>query len=139
MRRRLPLLLSIAFRLALWCMLTSDLSWLNLLIGLVVALLLPRARSRSLPLRALLRATASSLLAIPQAYGEALRLIVAPAVVEREASEPATDRAQPLLVFLDVFRITLTPFTIVLGLEDDGRRYRIHSLMPASRQDGDRL
>ncbi|MGB5241040.1 MAG: Na+/H+ antiporter subunit E [Prochlorococcaceae cyanobacterium] len=139
MRRRLPLLLSVAFRLALWCMLTSDLSWLNLLIGLVVALLLPRARSRSLPLRALLRATASSLLAIPQAYVEALRLIVAPAVVEREASEPATDRAQPLLVFLDVFRITLTPFTIVLGLEDDGRRYRIHSLMPASKQDGDRL
>ncbi len=139
MRRRLPLLLSVAFRLALWCMLTSDLSWLNLLIGLVVALLLPRARSRSLPLRALLRATASSLLAIPQAYVEALRLIVAPAVVEREASEPATDRAQPLLVFLDVFRITLTPFTIVLGLEDDGRRYRIHSLMPTSKQDGDRL
>lgn len=139
MRRRLPLLLSVAFRLALWCMLTSDLSWLNLLIGLVVALLLPRARSRSLPLRALLRATASSLLAIPQAYVEALRLIVAPAVVEREASEPATDRAQPLLVFLDVFRITLTPFTIVLGLEDGGRRYRIHSLMPASKQDGDRL
>ncbi len=141
MRRRLPLLLSVAFRLALWCMLTSDLSWLNLLIGLVVALLLPRARSRSLPLpmRALLLAIARSLLAIPQAYGEALRLIVAPAVVEREASEPATDRALPLLVFLDVFRITLTPFTIVLGLEDGGRRYRIHSLIPASKQDGDRL
>jgi multicomponent Na+:H+ antiporter subunit E len=86
----------------------------------------------------LLRATASSLLAIPQAYLEALRLIFAPAVVEREASEVATDRAQPLLVFLDVFRITLTPFTIVLGLEDGGRRYRIHSLMPASKQDGDR-
>ncbi|MCP9820771.1 Na+/H+ antiporter subunit E [Synechococcus sp. Cruz-9H2] len=135
----MPLLLSIGFRLALWCLLTSDLSWLNLLIGLVVALLLPRARSRPLPLRALLLATSRSLLAIPQAYGEALRLIFAPAVEEREASEPATDRALPLLVFLDVFRITLTPFTIVLGLEDDGRRYRIHSLMPASKQDGSRL
>ncbi|WP_255095150.1 Na+/H+ antiporter subunit E [Synechococcus sp. J7-Johnson] len=139
MRRLLPLLLSIAFRLALWCLLTSDLSWLNLLIGLVIALLLPRARSRPMPLGALLLATARSLLAIPQAYLEALRLIFAPAVVEIEASEPATDRALPLLVFLDVFRITLTPFTIVLGLEDDGRRYRIHSLMPAPKQDGSRL
>jgi multicomponent Na+:H+ antiporter subunit E len=139
MRHFLPLLLTIVFRLALWCLLTSDLSRLNLLIGLVVALLLPRARARPLHLRALLRATTRSLLAIPQAYGEALRLIVAPAVLEREASEPATDRTLPLLVFLDVFRITLTPFTIVLGLEDDGRRYRIHSLMPASKQDGDRL
>lgn len=140
MRCRLPLLLSIAFRLALWCLLTSDLSWFNLLIGLVVALLLPGGRSRPLPLpmRALLRAIARSLLAIPQAYGEALRLIFAPAVEEREASEVATDRALPLLVFLDVFRITLTPFTIVLGLEDGGRRYRIHSLTPASKQDGDR-
>jgi multicomponent Na+:H+ antiporter subunit E len=136
MRRLLPLLLSTAFRLALWCLLTSDLSLLNLLIGLVVALLLPRTRSRPLPLRLLLKATVRGLLAIPQAYVEAFRLMVAPAVVERETSEPATDRALPLLVFLDVFRITLTPFTIVLGLEDGGRRYRIHSLLPAARAEG---
>ncbi|MCT0199059.1 Na+/H+ antiporter subunit E [Synechococcus sp. CS-1325] len=128
----MPLLLSTAFRLALWCLLTSDLSRLNLLIGLVVALLLPRARSRPLPVRLLLKAAGRALLAIPQAYLEALRLIVAPGVVELETSEPATDRALPLLVFLDVFRITLTPFTIVLGLEDGGRRYRIHSLLPAA-------
>jgi multicomponent Na+:H+ antiporter subunit E len=39
-------------------------------------------------------------------------------------------------VFLDVFRITLTPFTIVLGLEDGGRRYRIHALTPGPRGGG---
>lgn len=133
MRRLLPLLLSTAFRLAVWCLLTSDFSRLNLLIGLVVALLLPRTRSRPLPLRLLLKATLRALLAIPQAYAEAFRLMLAPRVVERETSEPATDRALPLLVFLDVFRITLTPFTIVLGLEDGGQRYRIHSLLPAAR------
>jgi multicomponent Na+:H+ antiporter subunit E len=137
MRRLLPLLLSTAFRLALWCLLTSDLSQLNLLIGLVVALLLPRARSRPLPVRVLLKATLRGLLAIPQAFAEALRLVMAPAMVEREDSEPATDRALPLLVFLDVFRITLTPFTIVLGLEDGGRRYRIHTLTPASKEDSE--
>ena len=133
MRRLLPLLLTIAFRLAVWCMLTADLSRLNLWIGLVVALLLPRARSRHLPLRELLRALGRSLLAVPQAYLEALRLIFGREPVEQETSEVTTDEAIPLLVFLDVFRITLTPFTIVLGLEDGGRRYRIHSLTPGSR------
>lgn len=101
-----------------------------LLIGLVLALLLPRAHSRPLPLRALLRALGRSLLAVPQAYLEALRLIVGREPVEEEISEATTDGTIPLLVFLDVFRITLTPFTIVLGLEDGGRRYRIHALTP---------
>jgi multicomponent Na+:H+ antiporter subunit E len=130
MRRLLPLLLTTGFRLAVWCLLTADLSRINLLIGLVVALLLPRAQSRPLPLRALLRALGRSLLAVPQAYLEALWLIVGREPQEAEISEATTDATIPLLVFLDVFRITLTPFTIVLGLEDGGRRYRIHALTP---------
>lgn len=130
MRRLLPLLLTTGFRLAVWCLLTADLGRLNLLIGLVVALLLPRAHSRPLPMRALLRALGRSLLAVPQAYLEALRLIVGREPVEEEFGEATTDGTIPLLVFLDVFRITLTPFTIVLGLEDGGRRYRIHALTP---------
>jgi multicomponent Na+:H+ antiporter subunit E len=96
----------------------------------LIALLLPQVRSRPLPLRELLIALGRSLLAIPRAYFEALVLILGGEAVEREASEPATDRAVPLLVFLDVFRITLTPFTIVLGLEACGHRYRIHELAP---------
>ena len=136
MRRLLPLLFTIAFRLAVWCLLTADLSRLNLWIGLVVALLLPRARSRPLPLRELLRALGRSLLAVPKAYLEALRLMVGREPVEAEINEATTDGAIPLLVFLDVFRITLTPFTIVLGLEDGGRRYRIHALKPGPRHGG---
>jgi multicomponent Na+:H+ antiporter subunit E len=31
-------------------------------------------------------------------------------------------------VFLDVFRITLTPLTIALGLEAGGSSYRVHRL-----------
>ena len=130
MRRLLPLLLSTGFRLLLWCLLTADLSHLNLLIGLAVALALPRARSRPLPLRELLRALWLSLAAVPQAYGEALRLMVAVDLEERLIQEPVTNRSVPLLIFLDVFRITLTPFTIALGLEPDGQHYRVHALLP---------
>jgi multicomponent Na+:H+ antiporter subunit E len=134
MRRLLPVLLSTAFRLLLWCLLTGDPDGFNLLVGLVVALLLPRARSRPLPLRDLLVAIGRCVVAIPRAYGEALVLMVERHPVERETAEAATDSAVPLLVFLDVFRITLTPFTIALGLEADGRRYRIHELAPSRRR-----
>ncbi len=130
MRSLLPVLLTTAFRLALWFLLTADLSLLNAVIGVVVALLLPRARSRPVPLRVLLAALGSSLLAVPRAYGEALLLIFASHLEEREISEPVTDPAVPLLVFLDVFRISLTPFTIALGLDADAARYRIHELAP---------
>ncbi|MCT0223833.1 Na+/H+ antiporter subunit E [Synechococcus sp. CS-1328] len=126
----MPLLLSTSFRLLLWCLLTADLSRLNLLIGVAVALALPRARSRPLPLRELLRALWLSLVAVPRAYGEALRLMVASDLEERMVREPVTDRTIPLLMFLDVFRITLTPFTIALGLEPDGQHYRVHALLP---------
>lgn len=90
-----PLLLTTGFRLAVWCLLTADLSRLNLMIGLVVALLLPRAHSRPLPLRALLRALGRSLLAVPQAYVEALRLIFGHESVEAEISESATEGTIP--------------------------------------------
>jgi hypothetical protein len=36
------------------------------------------------------------------------------------------------VVFLEVFAITLTPFTIVLGVQSDAHalRYRVHQLLP---------
>lgn len=132
MNRLALLLLSTGFRLLLWGLLTADPGAVNLLIGLVVALLIPRARSRPVPATALLAAIGRCLLAIPLAYGEALALITARSVQESEITEPATAPAIPLLIFLDVFRITLTPFTIALGLipASEGHRYRIHRMRP---------
>ena len=48
-------LLSVVFRLALWGLLTADISAINLLIGLALALLLPHAQGPRQPLRPLLR------------------------------------------------------------------------------------
>lgn len=132
MTRHLPLqfLLISTLRLAIWLLLTADLDPVNVGIGLALALLLPRARSRPLPPGELLVALGRTLIAIPRAWFEALALLLARDPVEREVLQPAGDRAVPLLVFLEVFRITLTPFTIALGLEPDGRHYRIHELLP---------
>ena len=126
-------LLSCLFRLLLWTLLTADLSAVNLAIGAGLAVLLPHARGPRHRLAPTLRALGRSLLAVPLAYGEALALISS-GDREQESwiERPAGDPRHRLLIFLEVLAITLTPFTIVLGLNDGSRgpHYRIHQLRP---------
>jgi multicomponent Na+:H+ antiporter subunit E len=120
-------LLSCLFRLLLWGLLTADTSTINLLIGAALALLLPHAQGPRQPLGPLLRALWRALVAIP------LALIHAGGSEEETwLHEPASGGGQRLVIFLEVLAITLTPFTLVLGLTRvDGRPiYRIHQLRP---------
>jgi multicomponent Na+:H+ antiporter subunit E len=138
----MTVLLSWCFRLLLWILLTADLSGLNLAIGVAVTLLLPQAQRRRQPLMPVLRALMASLVAIPLAYGEAFALMSARnGEQERWIERSASGSTSPLVVFLEVLAITLTPFTIVLGVSTDGTapRYRIHQLRPrhGSGQDPD--
>ena len=136
------LVISCLFRLLLWALLTADLSAVNLAIGLGLAILLPHAGGGRQPLGPTLRALLRSLLAVPLAYGEALALMGAGGrEVESWVDRPATDPHNRLLIFLEVLAITLTPFTIVLGLsaggpDSTGPRYVIHQLRPARRRPG---
>jgi multicomponent Na+:H+ antiporter subunit E len=134
-------LLSCFFRLLLWALLTADLSAINLAIGAGLALLLPHARGPSQPLGPTLRALLRSLAAVPMAYGEALALMAA-GDQERESwiERPAGDPNNRLLIFLEVFAITLTPFTIVLGLSEgsQGPRYSVHQLRPRRQRKEER-
>jgi len=127
-------LLSCLFRLLLWTLLTSDLSAVNLAIGVGLALLLPHARGPREPLAPTLRALMRSLIAVPLAYGEAFALIGSGDREEESWIErPAGDPRHRLLIFLEVLAITLTPFTIVLGLSNGerGPQYTIHQLRPS--------
>lgn len=126
-------LLSCLFRLLLWTLLTSDLSAVNLAIGVGLALLLPHARGPREPLAPTLRALMRSLIAVPLAYGEAFALIGSGDREDESWIErPAGDPRHRLLIFLEVLAITLTPFTIVLGLSNGerGPHYTIHQLRP---------
>lgn len=133
--------LSCLFRLLLWGLLTADTSPPNLLIGFGLAVLLPHARGRRQPLAPLLRALGHSLMAVPLAYGEALTLICGgPEEQESWIERPASSTSHRLVVFLEVLAITLTPFTIVLGLHrvDGQPTYRIHQLRPQRPAGGPR-
>lgn len=130
--------LTIAFRLALWCLLTADPRPVNLAIGLAVALLLPRVRGHALSPRQLAAALGSTLRGVPQAYAEAFRMMVVPHGRERLQELPISElegsgrsrRAVDLLVFLDILRIGITPLTVIFGISGDGRRYKVHRLEP---------
>jgi multicomponent Na+:H+ antiporter subunit E len=130
-------LIVVAMRLLVWCLLSADLEAANLAIGLAVALALPQPRpNRTLPPAQLLRAVLASLRAVPQAYAEAFQLVLRRPAGERLEHSPvewsrqgrSSTHAPAALVFLDVFRITLTPLTIALGMDAAGTSYRVHRL-----------
>ncbi|TVS03469.1 MAG: hypothetical protein EA413_10680 [Cyanobium sp. PLM2.Bin73] len=126
-------LIVIALRMLIWLLLSADPELLNVAIGLAVSLALPLPRRvRALSPGQFWRALGESVTALPQAYSQAARLLLHRRLEESVVhDEPARvgGRASSVLVFLDVFRITLTPFTIALGLEGGGRRYRVHELV----------
>jgi multicomponent Na+:H+ antiporter subunit E len=125
-------LVTTLFRLGLWFLLTSDASALNLGIGLVVAVLLPRSRKARGSRQGLARALLRALAAVPQAYLEAAAFLQSSTEQEQWIEQPSRSGGDPLVMFLEVLAITLTPFTLVLGLSpgDGSPVYRVHSLRP---------
>jgi multicomponent Na+:H+ antiporter subunit E len=117
--------LDIILRLTIWFLLTSDLSSANIIIGVAIALLLPRSYITPAPLRDWLRALGETLRAIPQAYMEAFEIIFQPHKYEEVKLEQVKPNRTPGLIFLDIFLITFTPKSIVLKYHQDGW-YEVH-------------
>jgi multicomponent Na+:H+ antiporter subunit E len=123
-------LLNVALRVGLWMLLTQDPRSLNVLIGMAVALLLPIESARALPVHDLIRAMGQVLEAIPQAFHQAVLLLARRRLREGFDAVPGNGRRNDVLMFLEVFSITLTPFSICLGMDPAGRRYHVHTLTP---------
>jgi len=124
--------LNLILRLAIWFLLTANLSVANIIIGVCVALLLPRSYTNPGALRDWLRVLWEIIVAIPQAYLEAFELIFRPHLheditMERVKPGRASKGALPTpgLIFLDIFLITFTPKTIVLKYHERGW-YEVH-------------
>lgn len=125
--------LNIILRLVIWFLLTANLSVANIIIGICVALLLPRGRSSSGTLKDWLRVLGKIVVAIPQAYLEAFELILRPHTQEEIVMEQVKQRRSPGLIFLDIFLITFTPKTIVLKYHEDGW-YEVHRVTPRRKR-----
>jgi multicomponent Na+:H+ antiporter subunit E len=123
-------LLNVALRVGIWMLLTQDPRTLNVLIGAAVALLLPLHSSRGVPLRELAVAVGAVLVAIPQAFHQAALLLTRRPLREGCDLVPGNGRRNDVLMFLEVFAITLTPFSICLEMDPAGRHYHVHTLTP---------
>jgi multicomponent Na+:H+ antiporter subunit E len=126
-------LLDIGLRLGIWFLLTGSLTPGNILIGMMVAVLIPRRPLPGYVLRDGLRVFKEILLAIPQAYMEAWQMILNPHTetwIERQEFSPQRTRG---LIFLDIFLITFTPKTLVLKYHEEGW-YEIHHIGPKEKK-----
>lgn len=120
------------FRMTIWLLLTANFGWVNILIGVAIALILPRPSTPPERLRSLLRSLLTIILAIPQAYKEAIELILNPHTEEEIVMERVQTGRSRGLIFLDIFLITFTPKTTVLNYLDEGW-YEVHHVTPRKK------
>ncbi len=118
-------LFNIILRLTIWFLLTADLSPANIMIGVSIAWLLPHGKTSLGALNDWLRVLWEIIVAIPQAYIEAIQIMVRPHNEEVLVCESVKPQRTPGLIFLDIFLITFTPKTIVLKYHEGGW-YEVH-------------
>jgi multicomponent Na+:H+ antiporter subunit E len=115
-------------RIVIWFLLTANLSVTNIIIGVSISLLMPHYRSENIRFKDVLQGIGRIVLAIPQAYIEALEMVLQPHKYEEVIMAKAKTRRSAGLVFLDIFLITFTPKTVVLRHQEDGW-YVVHHVI----------
>ena len=120
-------------RLSIWFLLTANVSLTNIIIGVIIALLLPRGKSSPEKLKSWLKVIIKIFVAIPVAFMEAFEIIFRPHNQEEIIMEKVKLNRSPLLVFIDIFLITFTPKTIVMKYHEEGW-YEVHHIKPKRKQ-----
>lgn len=119
---------SLILRLSIWFLLTADLSITNILIGVMIAFLLPRGYTSPEKLKEWLRVIMKIIIAIPVAFKEAVEIMLYPHYQEKIIMEKVKKKRSLPLIFLDIFLITFTPKTIVLNYHEEGW-YEVHEII----------
>ena len=117
------------FRLSIWLLLTANVSLTNIIIGVIIALLLPRGKSSPEKLKSWVKVIIKIFVAIPVAFMEAFEIIFRPHNEEEIIMEKVKLKRSPLLIFVDIFLITFTPKTIVFKYREEGW-YEVHQIKP---------
>ncbi|MFM7408194.1 MAG: Na+/H+ antiporter subunit E [Cuspidothrix sp.] len=114
-------------RLTIWFLLTADFSTTNIIIGVIIALILPRGYTSRAKLTEWFKVFCEVIVAILVAFKEAFEIIINPHNHEEIIREKVKHKHSSLLVFMDIFLITFTPKTIVLNHDEDGF-YEVHHI-----------
>lgn len=119
-------------RLVIWFLLTANLSLTNIIIGVAIAVLLPRGYTSPERFKEWLKVMMKTIIAIPVAYIEAVEIIFRPHQQEDIILERVKAKRSPSLIFLDIFIITFTPKTIVVNYREEGW-YEVHQIQPRKK------
>lgn len=117
----------ILFRLIIWCLLTSNFKINNLIIGTIISIILPNVRLPDLKITSMIKEVLKTIITFPKAIQESLYLIFfqnkKEAFVLQKSS--VSRNGSQFINFLDLFRITLTPLSLVTKREDENN-WRVH-------------
>ncbi|MCC5899518.1 MAG: Na+/H+ antiporter subunit E [Phormidium sp. BM_Day4_Bin.17] len=119
--------LNLSLRLVIWFLLTADFSVLNIILGIAIAFLLPGLHKTPSRLQDWVRVFWEIVVAIPQAYWEAIEIMLSPHHQEEITLERVKPQRTPGLIFLDIFLITFTPKTVVVKYHEEGW-YEVHRI-----------
>ncbi|WP_071187265.1 Na+/H+ antiporter subunit E [Trichormus sp. NMC-1] len=119
-------------RLTLWFLLTADFSTTNIIIGLIIAFVLPRGYTSRAKFTEWVKVLGQVLVAIVVAFKEAFEIILYPHHREEIIREEVKHKHSSLLVFMDIFLITFTPKTIVVNHNEEGF-YEVHKISPEGK------
>lgn len=137
MKNLLRLTTIILFRLLLWCLMTSSFDIKNLLFGLTISILIPFGQYKNLRLTSVLRETILTLKLPFDMLIESFRVMLIKnpqdhfTVMEMS---PMAKKNSKFSIFMDIFRITFTPMSIVVGREDD-THWRIHTVVSGEKSE----
>jgi len=119
----------ILFRLLIWCLLTSNFRISNLIIGITISVILPNVRLPNLNLSFMAIELLKTIIAFPISIKESVDLIFLKnkeEVFVNQRSSVEEDGSQ-FVNFLDLFRITLTPLSLVTKRKDR-KSWRVHTI-----------
>ena len=119
----------ILFRLLIWCLLTSNFRISNLIIGITISVILPNVRLPNLNLSFMAIELLKTIIAFPKSIKESVDLIFLKnkeKVFVNQRSSVEEDGSQ-FVNFLDLFRITLTPLSLVTRRKDR-KSWRVHTI-----------
>ena len=119
----------ILFRLLIWCLLTSNFRISNLIIGISISVILPNVRLPNLNLSFMAIELLKTIIAFPKSIKESVDLIFLKNkeevfVIQRSSVE---EDGSKFVNFLDLFRITLTPLSLVTRRKDR-KSWRVHTI-----------
>lgn len=105
----------IFFRSIVWCLITSNFKFENIILGIFLSTILPKGKIPNLKISLFFKEIFKTLISFPKAVQESFYLIFLIRKKELFINQKSavSQNENSFVNFLDLFRITLTPLTLV--------------------------